>query len=61
MQENPLIGKKVKVVFTDKDTQKVVFGSLLEEDEFSVKVKDEYGDTLIIGKRTLVFLKEVST
>ena len=50
-----MAGEEVlKFVYTDDNQTKVIKGYILEEDEFTYKVKTLRGNEVRIGKRTLV-------
>jgi len=58
-----LVGKQVKIVCTEKDhagneKTKVIYGLLTEEGEFTLHVRDQYGQIVVVGKRNLVIMTE---
>jgi len=50
--------KKMKFVYQDNDTTKVVKGIILSEDEFTYTIKTNV-NTVVVGKRNLVSAVEV--
>lgn len=52
--------KKIKVVFSDNGFEKGIRGTILSEDEFFITLMTEDGKEYRIGKRAIIFMKEVS-
>lgn len=49
----------VKIVYEDNSISKVIRGTILEEDEFSITIKAEpQGNILTIGKRALIKMEQ---
>jgi len=53
-------GKKYKISFEDNNIVKVIKGSFLEEDDFTISLK-AFGtdETVTVGKRAIVKIQEV--
>lgn len=54
-----LVGRRVKVVFSDDDVEKAVQGVLDSHDEMFLYLTGKNGDPLVIGKRAVVSIMPV--
>jgi hypothetical protein len=54
-----LVGRRVKVVFSDDDIEKAVQGNLDSHDEMFLYLTGNQGDPLVIGKRAIVSIMPV--
>lgn len=55
-----ILGKPVVIVYEDYDepgNYRTILGTVKAIDEFTITVQDDYGNTVIIGKRAILKVK----
>jgi len=49
-----------KVLFKDRETEKVIIGDVDTTDAVLVKIRTQNGDTFFVNKTAIVFMKELT-